>query len=187
MNKKRLITLLFFGLGLIYILWPTPSLDKNIPPLPQSLKSDEPGDTTQVKNVAAYFSNYRRSEAVKFYKDQFSYLNIFGFTIPPIRLNHPPEEAFTYIRDQQPSTFLEQYTYPLRDSLFVNGFEPFDEKGKPYRDGATDIYVNGSFYETKTTLRYFGSSAATRLVIYILIWICLIALLKLSRKATIEK
>jgi hypothetical protein len=138
---------------------------------PGSLKSDEPGDTYQNPNNAAYFSNFRRQEVIGFYKDQFSYLNIFGFKIPPLNSNHPPEEAFTYIRDQQASTYLEQFAYPLRDALFVNGFEPFDESGKPYRQGATNIFTKEAFFDSKTTIRYFGSSVISRLLVYILIWV----------------
>lgn len=184
---KKIILIIIFLLGLTYLLWPGPTHTSNFPPLPNSLKSGEPGDTYQNPNVAAFFSQLRRPEVINFYKNEFTYLNIFGIKIPPLRSNHPPEEAFTYMRDQQPSTYLEQYSYPLRDSLFINGFEPFDEQGKPYRDGATDIYVEDQFYLTKTTLRYYGSSIFSRIIIYLLIWVSLVLLFKLSRKALTEK
>lgn len=187
MNRTRIIFLVFFILGLIYLIWPGPSSINDIPPLNPSLKSDEPGDTIQNKNIVAYFSDYRRPEVTDFYKNNFGYLKIFGFKILPISLNHPPEEAFTFIRDQQPSTYLEQYMYPLRDSLFINGFEPFDAAGKPYRVGATQIFIKDSFYETKTTLRYYSSPIFVRIVVYILIWVSLIMLIKLSKKAILEK
>ena len=186
MIKKTVIVVIFL-LGLTYLLWPGPSRITDFPPLPDSLKSDEPGDTFQNPNNAAYFSNFRRPEVTSFYKNEFSYLNIFGFKIPPLNSNHPPEEAFTYIRDQQPSTYLEQFSYPLRDALFVNGFEPFDETGKPYREGATTIYTAGSFYDTKTTIRYFDSSPFSRVIVYILIWASGFMLFKLTKKAIFEK
>jgi hypothetical protein len=170
MTKKIIFTGLFF-LGLIYLIWPGPSTIGDISALPQSTKSKEPGDTTQVTNVAAYFSNMRRQAVTRFYYQNFSYLNILGIPIPPIKLNRPPEESYTYIRDQQPSTYLEEYVYPFRDSIYVNGFEPFNEKGQPYKLGATDIYIEGAFYDTKTTIRYYGSSIVWRLIIYIGIWI----------------
>ncbi len=187
MNSQKITCISLFIVGLVYLLWPGPSTIANIPPPLISLKSDEPGDTVQNKNVAAYFSDFRRPEITDYYKNNFSYLNFFGLRIPPIILNHPPEEAFTYIRDQQPSTYLEQYTYPMRDSLFVNGFEPFDEIGKPYRQGATDIYVKGSYFETKTTLRYYQSPLSARVFVYVLIWISLLFLVKFFKKAVFEK
>lgn len=183
MLKK--ITIILFVLGLIYIIWPGPSSINDIAQLPDSLKSDEPGDNQS--EIVAYFSNGRRKDVTNFYKNQMSYLNIFMFTIPPIRSNHPPEEAFTYIKDQQPSTYLEQYSLPFRDALYVNGFEPFNAQGKPYREGATRIFVKNNFYDSKTTLHYYGSSLSIRIVIYILSWICIILLFKLSRKALTEK
>lgn len=170
MIKKITLTLLFL-FGLTYLLWPGPSSIQDIPALPESVKSTEPGDTVQNPNVAAYFSNLRRQEVTKFYRQQFSYLKIFGISISPIKLNRPPEEAYTYIRDQQPTTYLEEYVYPFRDSIYVNGFEPFDEKGKAYKKGATDIFINGNFYDTKTTIRYYGSSLIWRVLVYIGIWI----------------
>lgn len=186
MIKKTLLGFVFI-LGLVYLVWPGPTHTRDFPPLPDSLKSDEPGDTWENPNNAAYFSNFRRKDVMNFYLDQFSYLNIFGFKIPPLRFNHPPEESFTYIRDQQPSTYLEQLSYPLRDSIFINGFEPFDEQGKPYRIGATDIFIKGNFYETKTTIRYYGSPVFSRVIIYILIWVGAYFLYKLSKKAILEK
>ena len=167
MHLKFFLSVIFL-LGFIYLIFPGPSSINDIPPLPDSLKSDEPGDTTQVPNTAAYFSNLRRKEIMDFYQEKLSYINILGFKISPIRLNHPPEESFTYIRDQQPSTYLEQFTYPFRDSVFINGFEPFDEKGKPYRLGATEIFIKGDYYQSKTNIRYYPSSVLYRILIYML-------------------
>jgi hypothetical protein len=184
---KRIVLVIIFLLGLTYLLWPGPSKIEDFPPLPDSLRSDEPGDTIQNPDNAAFFSNLRRKNVISFYKEQFSYLHIFGIKIPPLNTNHPPEEAFTYIRDQQVSTYLEQFSYPLRDSLFVNGFEPFDEQGKPYREGATDIFVKDAFYLSKTTLHYYASSPASRVIVYVLIWVSIFMLYKLSKKAIFEK
>lgn len=184
---KKIIVGVIFSLGLIYIMWPGPTHTTDFSPLPDSLKSVEPGDTYQNPNNAAYYSDFRRKYVTDFYQNQFSYLNIFGIKIPPLRTNHPPEESYTYIRDQQLSTFLEQYNYPLRDSLFVNGFEPFNEQGYPFRLGAHHMLVDGKFYFSKTTIRYYGASAASRLVIYLLIWVSMYFLYKLTKKAVFEK
>lgn len=168
---KNVFLAILFLLGLTYLLLPGPSSVKDIAALPNSVKSSEPGDTIQVPNVAAYFSDMRRKEVTSFYLKEFSYLKIGGITIPPLRLNRPPEEAYTYIRDQQSSTYLEEYVYPFRDSVYVNGFEPFDIHGKAYKRGATDIFIDGKFFDTKTTIRYSGSSLVWRLVVYIGMWI----------------
>lgn len=183
----KVIILSIFLLGLTYLLLPGPKSINDIPPLPESLKSKEPGDTTQTPNIAAYFADLRRKEVIEYYKLKFSYLSFFGFKIPPIRLNHPPEEAYNYIRDQQASTYLEQFSYPLRDSIYINGYEPFDEKGKIYKRGATTIYIEGNYYDSKTTLRYYGSAIFMRAILYIGIWISGYYLYKLSKKLYLQK
>lgn len=174
--------LLIFLLGLTYLIFPGPTSINDIPGLPGSLKSHEPGDTTQTPNIAAYFSNFRRESVTSFYKQTFSNLH---FNLPVFKFNHPPEEAFTYIRDQQPSTFLEEYSYPLRDSLYVNGFEPFDRTGKSYRRGATSIVIENTFFESKTTLRFYNSSIFWRIFVYIGIWFCALVMIRIFRKAFI--
>ncbi len=184
---KRIVLICFFLLGLIYLIVPGPTSINNILPLPDSKKSAEPGDSIQVPNIAAYFSDNRRQAVTAFYREQFSYINILGFKIPALRFNHPPEDAYTYIRDQQPSTYLEEYSYPLRDSIYVNGFEPFDLNGKPYRRGATLILIDSRYYISKTTLRYYGSNVFLRVFIYLLIWFSLWALFRLYKKILINK
>lgn len=184
---KKIILIIIFLLGLTYLLWPGPNHVSDFPGLPGSLKSIEPGDTWENPNNAAYYSDFRRAYVIDFYKNQFEHLNILGIKIPPLHSNHPPEEAFTAIRDQQQSTYLEQFTYPLRESLYVNGFEPYDEQGKPWRQGAHHMLLDGKFYLSKTTLRYYGSSIASRVTIYILIWVSLFLLYKVSKKAVMEK
>jgi hypothetical protein len=53
---------------------------------------------------------------------------LFGLSLPTYRLNYPPEEAQTIIRDQTRSTYLEEVVHPFRESIFVNGFEPKSQK-----------------------------------------------------------
>lgn len=172
-----------FIMGLVYILAPGPQSINDIPPLPGSLKSEEPGDTYQNPNIAAYFSNYRRKYVTNYYKEEFSSLNFWGFKIPPIALNHPPEEAFQYIRDQERTKYLEQYFYPLRDAIFVNGYEPFEETGKKFDAISVPIYINGYYFTSKTTLKYYHSPVFWRLIIYIFGWVCFIFLVKTFKKA----
>lgn len=176
---RRILLVAVFLAGLWYLIYPGPSSISNFTLLPDSLKSDEPGDTIQNPNIAAYFSDSRRKFVTNYYKDSFSYLKIFGLTIPPIRLNHPPERAFDYIRDQQRSTYLEEYVYPLRDSLFVNGYEPFNEDGKPFDKVSLAIFIGDRYYQTKTTIRFYPSSPYVRVVVYSTLWLTAIFLYKL--------
>lgn len=168
---KKAIFGIIFALGLVYILWPGPSSINNFSDLPGSLKSDEPGDTWQNPNIAGYYTNAWRAEATNFYKTNFSYIKVFGITIPPIRLNHPPEYAYQYIRDQQYSTYLEEFVYPLRDSFFVNGYEPYNQNGKPFKIGIAPVQVNKVFYNSKVTVRFYPSKWFFRLFVYSGIWL----------------
>ena len=86
-----------------------------------------------------------------------------------MRLNHPVEDAFQYIRDQQESTFLEEYIYPFRESLFVNGYEPrLANRGTA---SPNDYYIyNGNKYSAKTTIRLYQTSLWSRVLIYFSMW-----------------
>lgn len=179
-------------MGLIYIIYPSPSKIEDFSPLPRSYKSNEPGDTIQNPNIAAYYSFFRRAEITDFYKTNFQNLHFCNFflnplcNIAPIRLNHPPEYAYQYIRDQQMSTFLEEYTYPLRDSLFVNGYEPKIEhqiKRVPTNFFGSTIHIKGKFYNSKTTIRFYPSNIFIRVFVYLSVWFLAIYLVKVSRKA----
>lgn len=185
MTKKFIISAIFL-LGLIYILVPSPTSISDFPPLPNSLKSTEPGDTIQNPNIAAYYSFLEREKIRKFYINFVDRLNLFGVRIPSVHLNHPPEAAYQYVRDQQVSTFLEEYAYPLRDAIFVNGYEPKIENElykKPHNFFADTIHKNGIFYNSKTTLRFYPSQTASRILIYLGIWASGIALFKLYLKS----
>lgn len=176
------ITLIFFILGLVYILAPAPQHINDIPPLSGSLKSTEPGDTIQNPNISAYFSDYWREDVTKFYLKEFEKLNAFGFIIPAIRLNHPPEEAFQFVRDQQKATYLEQYIFPLRGSLFVNGYEPISPLGKRFDSSSVPINQNGQFFNSKTTLRFYPIPLFTRIIFYLGIWMAIIGLYLVTKR-----
>lgn len=180
-----------FILGLIYVLLPGPASIRNFAPLPDSTKSDLSGDTWQNPNNVAYFSNFDRKFITKFYRNNFAKMHLFGFFLPPIRLNHPPEKAYQYIRDQQESSFLEEYLYPLRESIYVNGYEPAVVNRMNKRDEEVGFVGNHSWfkdvpYNSKTTLRYYPSSVFARILVYFSIWICAMALWKLTKKALKE-
>ena len=114
MVKKIFISILvIFNLfAVIYLISSTPTL----PDLPNSVKSDLPGDTVQISNVSAYFTNMTRTEVINFYKAYYS--GLFR-----INLNHPPERSKQIFVNTMQSYYLEEFVLPFKESLYVNGFE----------------------------------------------------------------
>jgi hypothetical protein len=167
----RVTLLVVFLLGLVYLLAPGKISINDFAPLPNSIKSQLSGDTYQNPNIAAYFSDYWRADVTHFYYQQASYLNIFGISIPPLFINHPPEEAFQYIRDQQESTYLEEYFYPFRDQFFVNGWEPVDINGKVFRADWSPLIYDDVHANSKATLRFYPSKPIYRVAAYLGMWV----------------
>lgn len=179
--KKLFI--IFSLLLLIYMLWPGPSKISDFKPLPNSVKSTLSGDTVQIPNVAGYFSDNFRQFVTSFYKSNYWGKTFLPF--PPIRLNHPPEYSWIAIKKHTDSTYLEEYVYPLRDSLYVNGFEPFYDNGQPKFWGSTKFEVEGQNFYTKVTLRFYPSSAVVRILVWLGIISSIYFLFKLGRKILI--
>ncbi|KKQ40689.1 MAG: hypothetical protein US60_C0055G0002 [Microgenomates group bacterium GW2011_GWC1_37_8] len=157
----KIVYIILSTLFLAYLALPTSSF-----PLPPkgALQSDEPADTETTLR-RAYFTNYNREEVLNHYQEQFKKNILLNIKVITYRLNYPPEEAQTIIRDQTRSTFLEEIVHPLRESLFINGFEPSEPKDA--------IYISNKFWRQKITVRYVPSSIWTRLFIGILIVIIL--------------
>lgn len=140
-------------LSILYIISPTPK----VPDLPNSIKSDLPGDTTQISNVSAYYTNMSRDEVMNFYYNNFN----APFRI---RLNHPPEKAKNIIVDTIQSYYLEELVLPLKESLYINGFEwANDVFTKPEKRVMNKLIYNGVEYKTKVTVRNFTSTIPQRL------------------------
>lgn len=135
----------------VFYLFPS-SPDFPTPP-PDSIQSSEPADT-ETPMRRAYFTNYTREEVISNYKKQMSQ-TAFSFALQ--RLNYPPEDSQTIIRDQTRSTFLEELAYPMRESLYINGFEP-----KVAKD---EIWYKGEHYRQKITIKYVPNSVSLRLVV----------------------
>lgn len=174
-----------FLLGLFYLLLPGASSIDDFPALRASTKSKLEGDTIQNPNIAAYFSNFRRDYITYLYKDFFSRTLIPFVSLPVISINRPPEEAFKYVRDQQESTFLEEYVFPMRESIYVNGYDP-KIANDMYHKGARSFigdhyYYGGKYFNTKTTIRYYPSNIILRIFIYMASWILGIFSFKLWR------
>ncbi len=181
MSQKRIfaiVSLFIFNLfSLLYLLSPDPVLEA----LPSSVKSDLPGDTVQIENVSAYFTNLTRTEIINHYKA--TYNNSLR-----IILNHPPEKARTIFVDTIQSYFLEEFSIPFKQSLYINGFEwendvftATDSRSK------NKLIYNGKEYKTKVTLRLFPVSPKNRLISFFTFELGLIIIAYLYRSVLTAK
>lgn len=182
MIKK--IFFLLSGLFLLYMVLPGPTSITDFKALPESDKSTLEGDTIQIPNVAGYFSNIYRGFVVPFYLTNYWKKTLLPF--PPLRLNHPPEFSWIAIKKHTDSTYLEELVYPLRDSLYVNGFEPFYSDGTSKFWGSTTFDVNGHNWFTKTTLRFYPSTTLVRILVWMGIILSISWIFKLSKKVIIQ-
>lgn len=161
----RLLILFLYLSGLVYLALPQPE----VVALPNALRSTEPGDTWQNPDQSAYYTNLGRSEVLEFYQDTFS-LNLFGLTLPSYRLNYPPEDSRVYIRDHLLTYYLEEINHPLRESLFVAGWNPRLSPISNYLfDSQYDrwaMVIDGVEYQSKVTLKPYYSSPYTRFFIW---------------------
>lgn len=176
----KLAFFIFSILFLIYMLWPGPTSINNFQALPNSEKSTLSGDTWQVPNVSGYFSDNYREFVIPYYFRIYQKLSHFPFL--PIRINHPPEFSFTAIKKYTESTYLEELSYPLRDSLYINGFEPFYQDGRPKFWGSTQFTPTNKSWYTKVTLRFYPSPIWARLITWLGIVISIAAIYKITRK-----
>jgi len=162
------------------MLLPGPKKISDFKALPDSDKSTLEGDTIQIPNVSAYFSNNFRNFVVPFYLKNYQKKTFLPF--PPLKLNHPPEYSWNVIKRHTDSTYLEEFVYPLRDSLYVNGFEPFYEDGSPKFWGSTKLNEGSHLWYTKTTLRFYPSSLLVRFLVWLGIICSILMLYKIGRK-----
>lgn len=162
----------WLGLGIVfsfYLLIPGPQL----PPkdLPESVKSDLPGDTYQMERVAGYFTDLDRPEVINYYKEQFSKSSFLNIPLPTINFNHRPEYAKEVYRDTMKSYYLEELVHPFRENLFINGYTwQEDVFTKPSARKQFALEYKGKIWETKVTLRWFKSSCITRILLFWLCW-----------------
>lgn len=171
----KVIFVFFSAVLLAYLVWPQPRSIDEFADLPKSTRSTLEGDTIQVPNIKAFFSDNFRDFSTNYYKSDIQ--KLYGLPFPPLRLNYPPEYAFTAIKDQTQSTYLEEFVYPLKGSIYVNGLEPLTEDGKPKYPGAIKFEIGKERYFTKVTLRYYPSPLWARLgvwgginLVFILLW-----------------
>ncbi len=182
MIKK--VFIIFSILLLIYMVWPGPTKISDFKPLPNSVKSTLSGDTVQIPNVSAYFSNNFRDFVTNFYIKDYQRNNYFPF--PPVRLNHNPEYSWVVIKKPTDTTYLEEYVYPLRDSLYVNGFETNRPDGSTIFVGAPKLTEDGREWFTKATLRLYTSNLFIRIVVWAEIVIAVLLIAKVGRRVVKE-
>lgn len=159
------ITLLLYCSILVYLLVPAPE----IPSLPGSFKSTEPGDTGQIPGVVAgYYTNLSRKEVTDFYQKSFSRSSFLGIPLITYKLNHPPEYARETVIKTLHSDFFEEIVHPFRESLFVNGWTPKEDR--EYQKGTEkplyEFERGGESYQSKVTLYLISSNPFIRLVIF---------------------
>ena len=129
-------------------------------PPADALQSKEPADSESPLR-RAYFTNFTREEVMSHYKKEFKW---------GLNLNYPPEESRTIIRDQTRSTFLEEIVHPLRESVFINGFEPKVEKDA--------INIEGLSWRQKIIVKLVPSNIFVRIAVVILSYVGSVILIK---------
>lgn len=142
----RILCLSILIVLVFYVILPEPAFPR---PPDDALQSKERGDT-ETPLRRAYFTNATREEVMDHYVKEFG-----GY-----RLNYPPEESATLIRDQTKSTFLEEIIHPLRESVYINGYEP--------KDPQNAINIEGKPWRQKIIVRYVPSNIFVRIVIVLL-------------------
>jgi hypothetical protein len=149
----KIFSLFILLLFLFYLIIPSPDFPKK---LPDSLQSDEPADV-ETPLRRGYYTDYSRNEVISYYFQEFRSSKFLNLPLITYILNYPPEEAQTLIRDQARSTYLEEIVHPFRESIFVNGFEPKEDKDV--------IQIEGKFWAEKVIVRYYPSSVVIRVIL----------------------
>lgn len=144
----KLFFVIFFIILSVYVYPASPEFPQ---PPSGSVQSNEPADV-ESRLRRGYYTNLSRAEVIAHYEKEFNR----GFLYNP-RLNYPPEEAPALIRDQTKSTFLEEIVHPLRESLYINGFEPKEEQYAQFYEGTR--------YTQKVIVRYVPSNNWVRLAV----------------------
>lgn len=155
--------------AVFYLISPIPE----IPDLSNSAKSDEPGDTTQLKNVSGYYTNQSRTEVINFYKANYN--GLFR-----IKINHPPEKAKQIIKDTIQSYYLEEFILPFKESIYVNGYEwQNDVFTKPEKRIVNKLLFHGMEYQAKITIKVFPVPVINRLISFFFIEAVVLVLIKI--------
>lgn len=162
--------------------------DPVLPDLDESVRSDEPGDSWQHPDQKAFYT-YRdsRPEILGELQRKFSLLDSWTNRLA-YRLNYRPEEVGELVRDQLRSYYLEEVVHPLRESMYINVWQPdkspaLEEKQRE----AEKMYFKEVFYPVKVTLRPQFSSPFPRLLVWTFIFPLSYLVFQSLKKAFNEK
>lgn len=174
-RSKFLSLYIFFStLLLLYVLLPAPHFPQ---PLPGSRVSSEPADLESLLR-RGYYTDAEREDVIAHYMSEFTKSQFLSIPLPTLRLNYPPEESQTIIRDQTRSTYLEELAHPLRESLYISGFEPKERKD--------DIFIDGKYWKQKVIVKYVPSFVLVRVLVTFLI-VVFLWMIVFSWKNVLEK
>lgn len=176
----RKIYIVLSLLLLIYMIWPGARKISDFKALPNSVKSTLSGDTVQIPNVSGYFSNNFRGFVIPFYINNYQQSSHLPFL--PLRLNHPPEYSWDVIKKHTETTYLEELVYPLRDSLYINGYETFRPDGTPIFYSVPKLEEGGREWFTKVTLRLYSANVLIRIMVWAGIIFSILWISQLGRK-----
>jgi Ca2+/Na+ antiporter len=174
-NFDKIVALVFFIFCIVFLFYlalPNPEYPSKVT---DSLQSNEPADVETVVRKG-FYTNSLRQETINHYEGEFSFIK--NIAVPTYRLNYPPEESQTIIRDQTRSTYLEEIVHPFRETLFVNGFEP-----KLAKD---EINIDGVHWNSKVIVVYVPSTLSIRFAIGLTSIFVMIVLYLEYRKFIIE-
>lgn len=152
---KLLLGLIFLIIGL-YVLLPTPEFPA---PPEEVLQSSEPADL-ETPLRQGYYTNLTRTEILEYYTQKFNRSKFNNLWLPTYRLNYPPEESQTIIRDQTHSTFLEEIVHPFRESLYISGYEP--------DPNIVTLEYEGKIWRQKIIVKFVPSPLWARISVVIL-------------------
>lgn len=157
MKKILLIPLLVFNaLAFWYLITPTPTITD----LTNSVKSDLSDDNFDPTHVSGYFANLSRTEVINFYK-----ANINGLF--RIQLNHPPEKSRDIFYYFTKSTYLEEFVFPFKQSLYINGYEwENDVFTKPENRITNKLTYQNKTYQTKINIKAYTTTIPQRLIAF---------------------
>ncbi|NOY15044.1 MAG: hypothetical protein GXP43_02395 [bacterium] len=166
MFKKTII--IIYLLGFFYLLLPPPKININV----KGFKSQESGDTGQIKNIiAAYYTNQPRQKILDQAYQSFNHTYLFGqIKIPLLTyvLEHPPEYARQVIIDTHRSWHFKEFVHWQRESLFVSFWEPAKRNQSLNLSGFDYILVNQQKWKSKVTFYYIRSNPLILQVIWLL-------------------
>lgn len=165
--------LLFFLFAFAYLLLPPPI---EPPPLPESTKSNLPGDTVEIPHLYAYFTNLSRQEVLDYYQEYYSRSRFLNLPLPSFRLNHPPEYCWVVIRDTERSSYLEEIVHPFRESFYINGYEPADDPFVKASQRRQTLIYEGEEYQAKVLVLPAYSHPLTRIIFLFLVLVVFVFL-----------